>query len=180
MLIGYLLLVAAIYAWAAMHFGSFAAIGIASLVGALLASSPFEIKERIGKESGAGLASLLPGVLFVVLGMEVNLKGVGGQVIFLVVLLVAVIVSKLVGIWISSRKDSESLRERILVMIGTLAQGEVGMVIAAYSFSRGLLNPPSFNIAITVTVLLTMFSPILMKITYYVSSPLNGRGVGSG
>ena len=82
MLIGYLLLVAAIYAWAAMHFGSFAAIGAASLGGALLGMSPFEIKEKIGKGFGAGPASLLIGILFVVLGMEVNLKGVGGQVIF--------------------------------------------------------------------------------------------------
>ena len=31
MLIGYLLLVAALYAWAAMHFGSFASVGVASL-----------------------------------------------------------------------------------------------------------------------------------------------------
>ena len=45
MLIGYLLLVAALYAWAAMHFGSFAAVGVASLGGALLGVSNVEVKE---------------------------------------------------------------------------------------------------------------------------------------
>ena len=165
MLIGYLLLVAAIYAWAAMHFGSFAAIGAASLGGALLGMSPFEIKEKIGKGFGTGPASLLIGVLFVVLGMEVNLKIIGGQVIFLAVLLVAVIVSRLIGIYVSVRKDSESLRDRAFIMIGNLAQGEVGAVIAAYLFSRGLVSPSQFNLSITLVVMLAMITPVLMRIT---------------
>lgn len=164
MLIGYLLLVAAIYAWAVMHFGSFAAIGIASLGGALLGMTPFEIKGKIGKEFGAGPASLLLGVLFIVFGMGVNLKGVGEQVIFFAVLLVAVIVSKLIGICILSPKASEPFRERVLVMFGTLPQGELGMVIAAYLFSRGLVNPLQFNLLITVVVVLTMIAPIMMRV----------------
>ncbi len=78
MLIGYLLLVASLYAWAAMHFGSFAAVGVASLGGALIGMSNLEVKERISKGFGSVLASIPVGVLFVVLGMEVNLKEAGG------------------------------------------------------------------------------------------------------
>ena len=81
------------------------------------------------------------------------------------VLLVAVIVSRLSGIYVSVRKDSESLRDRAFIMIGTLAQGEVGMVIAAYLFSRGLVNPLQFDLSITVVVMLTMIAPVLMRIT---------------
>jgi Kef-type K+ transport system membrane component KefB len=164
MLIGYLLLVAAIYAWASMHFGSFAAIGVASLGGALLGVAPFEIKEKIGKGFGTGPASLLLGVLFVVMGMEVNLKGVGGQVIFLASLLTMVIVSKLVGVWTSIRKVPEPLHDRLLIMTGTLPQGEVGMVIAAYLFSRGVVTPLQFNLSITLVVVLTMIVPIMMRV----------------
>ena len=147
-----------------MHFGSFAAIGVASLGGALLSVAPFEIKEKIGKGFGAGPASLLLGVLFVVIGMEVNLKGVGGQVIFLASLLTTVIVSKLMGVWISIRKFPEPMHEHHLVMIGILPQGEVGMVIAAYLFSRGLVNPLQFNSSITLVVILTMIAPIMMRV----------------
>jgi hypothetical protein len=39
----------------------------------------------------------------------------------------------------------------------------MGMLIAAYSFSRGLVNPVSFNVAIIAVVLLTMVSPLLIK-----------------
>ena len=50
-LIGYLLLVAALYAWGAMHFGSFAAVGVASLGGGLLGMSNLGLKEKIGLRS---------------------------------------------------------------------------------------------------------------------------------
>jgi hypothetical protein len=49
-------------------------------------------------------------------------------------------------------------------MVGGLPQGEIGMLIAAYLFSRGLVNPSEFNLAIIAVVLLTMITPILMRI----------------
>lgn len=164
MLIGYLLLVASLYAWAAMHFGSFAAVGVASLGGALLGMSNLEVKEKIAKGFESILVSIPIAVLFVVLGMEVNLKGAGGYIIFFAVLLAAVVGAKLMGCWIATNKGYQSSRERALIMFGVLAQGEMGIVVAAYLFSRGLLNPAFFNVAVMAVVLLTMVSPVLMRI----------------
>jgi Kef-type K+ transport system membrane component KefB len=166
MLIGYLLLVASLYAWAAMHFGSFAAVGVASLGGALIGLSNLEVKEKVSKGLESVLISLPVGVLFVTLGMEVNLKEAGGYLNFLIVLLVPIIGAKLVGSWIATRREFDSLRERALIVIGILPQGEMGMLIAAYLFSRGPVNPSSFNVTITAVVLLTMLTPVLIKIAY--------------
>jgi Kef-type K+ transport system membrane component KefB len=166
MLIGYLLLVASLYAWAAMHFGSFAAVGVASLGGALLGMSNREVKEKIAKGFESVLASIPVGILFIAIGMEVNLKAAEGSIFFLVVLLGAVVGAKLIGCWIATNKGYESSRERALIAFGVLAQGEMGIVVAAYLFSRGLLNPPSFDVAIIVVALLTMLTPVLTKITY--------------
>jgi Kef-type K+ transport system membrane component KefB len=163
-LIGYLLLVASLYAWAAMHFGSFAAVGVASLGGVLLGMSTREVKEKIAKGFESVLASIPVGILFIVIGMEVNLKATEGSIIFLVVLLGAVVGAKLIGCWIATNKGYESSRERALIMFGVLAQGEMGIVVAAYIFSRGLLDPPFFDVAIMAVVLLTMVSPVLMRI----------------
>ena len=162
-LIGYLLLVAALYAWGAMHFGSFAAVGVASLGGALLGMSSLGLKEKIASGFGSGLASLPMGVLFVVLGMEVNFKGVEGNIIFLAMLLVTALAAKLTGGWIATRKGFESSGERVLIRVGTLYPGEIGMLIAAYLFSRGIVNPSQFNLTIIVVVILTMITPVLMK-----------------
>jgi Kef-type K+ transport system membrane component KefB len=165
MLIGYLLLVAALYAWAAMHFGSFAAVGIASLGGALLGISNVEVKKKITGGFESALTSIPIGALFVVIGMEANVKEASTSIIFLSVLVTAVIVAKSIGSWIATRKEFESSHERVLIMFGVLAQGEIGVLIAAYLFSRGLVNPTSFNAAILAVILLTMVSPLLMKMT---------------
>jgi Kef-type K+ transport system membrane component KefB len=162
-LVGYLLLVAALYAWAAMHFGSFAAVGIASLGGALLRLSNLEVKEKIVKGFESILAPIPIGILFIVIGMEVNLKAVEGSIMFLAVLLVVVIGAKLIGCWIATNNGHPSWRERVLILFGVLAQGEMGIVGAAYLFSRGLLNPAFFNVAVIVVVFLTMVSPVLMR-----------------
>jgi Kef-type K+ transport system membrane component KefB len=168
-LIGYLLLVAALYAWGAMHFGSFAAVGVASLGGGLLGMSNLGLKEKIAGGFGSSLASLPRGILLVVLGMEANFKGIEKDALFLVVLLLTVAATKLLGSWFATRKGYESMGERFQIMVGGLPQGEIGILIAAYLFSRGLVNPSQFNMVITVVVLLTMISPMLMKIVGKVS-----------
>jgi Kef-type K+ transport system membrane component KefB len=164
MLIGYLLLVASLYAWGALHFGSFAAIGIAAMGGALMGISDFGLKERVSKGFGSSFASLPMGVLFVVLGMEANLREPGGYINFLVILVSAIVGAKLVGLWITTRRGFGSFRERALIMMGILPQGEMGMLIAAYLLSRGVVNPSQFNLAVIVVVILAMLTPILMKV----------------
>ena len=162
-LIGYLLLVASLYAWAATHFGSFAAVGVASLGGGLLGASNLEVKEKIVKGFESILASIPIGILFIVIGMEVNLKAAEGSIMFLAVLLVVVIGTKLIGCWIATNNGHPSSRERVLIMFGVLAQGEMGIVVAAYLFSHGLLNPAFFNVVVIAVVFLTMVSPVLMR-----------------
>jgi Kef-type K+ transport system membrane component KefB len=178
-LIGYLLLVAALYAWGAMHFGSFAAVGVASLGGTLLGMSNLGLKEKIGGGFGSSLVSLPMGVLFVVLGMEANFKGiVEKHTLFLVVLLLTVTIAKLFGGWLATRKGFVSSGERFPIIVGGLPQGEIGMLIAAYLFSRGLVNPSQFNLAIIAVVILTMITPAPMRIASYSPSPFDGRGMG--
>jgi hypothetical protein len=57
-------------------------------------------------------------------------------------------------------------RNQWSLLFGGLPQGEMGMLIAAYLFSRGLLGPSQFNVAITVVVLITILATILMKIAH--------------
>ena len=165
-LIGYLLLVAALYAWGAMHFGSFAAVGVAALGGALLGISDLGLKEKMTKGFGSVPVSLPIGVLGVILGMEVNLKEMGGHLFFLIILLATVLGTKWMGVRIATRTGSRSSRDRWSLLLGGLSQGELGMLVAAYLFSRGLLNPPQFNVAMTVVVLLTILSTFLMRIAH--------------
>jgi Kef-type K+ transport system membrane component KefB len=163
MLIGYLLLVASLYAWAALHFGGFAAVGIASLGGMLLGTPNLEVKKKITKGFESISTSIPVGILFMVMGMEVNFKEARTYFPFLAGVFIIVVGAKLVGSWIATRKEFNSVNERLLIMIGFFPQGEIGILIASYLFSRGLLNPSSFNIAIIAVVVLTMVAPIVMR-----------------
>jgi Kef-type K+ transport system membrane component KefB len=163
MLIGYLLLVAALYAWGALHFGSFAAVGVASLGGALVAMPNVGLKEKITEGFESGLPLLAVGIFFIVLGMGVNLKEVKSYGVFLALLFITVIVAKAIGCRIGSRKSFDSLWEQRLILVGTLPQGEMGILIAAYLFSRGLVNPSVFSVSFIVVVILKMLSAALMK-----------------
>jgi Kef-type K+ transport system membrane component KefB len=164
MLIGYLLLVASLYAWAAIHFGSFAAVGIASMGGALLGVSNEEVKKKIVEGFESVLASIPIGILFIVLGIGVNFREAGVNLLFPAVLFITVIGTKLVGYGVATHGVFGSHHERILSIFGALPQGEMGMLVAAYLFSRGILDPSHFNTAIIVVVLLTMIVPVLIRI----------------
>ena len=136
-LIGYLLLVASLYAWAAMHFGSFAAVGVASLGGALLGVSNREVKEKIAKGFESVLASIPVGILFIVIGMEVNLKAVEGAIFFLVVLLAAVVGAKLIGCWIATNNGYPSPRERVFIVFGVWLKAKWGSWLLPTYFHVG-------------------------------------------
>jgi Kef-type K+ transport system membrane component KefB len=164
MLVGYLFLVASLYAWGATHFGSFAAVGVASLGGALLGMSKPEVKEKIARGFGSLLGSIPFGILFIVMGMEGDLKATEGSLVFLAVLLTAAISTKVVGCWMATKREFQSSRERVLIMSGVSAQGEMGILIGAYLLSRGVLTPPSFNVGVIAAVTLTIVSPVLMRI----------------
>ena len=110
------------------------------------------------------VGSLPVGILFVVIGMEPNFRVTGSIIIFLMAVSGVVAVAKLIGSWMATRRGFDSFHDRAFVMMGVLPQGEIGILIAAYLFSRGLVNPSSFNAVIIVVIVLTMLTPLLMKI----------------
>ena len=91
--------------------------------------------------------------------------------------LAACVGGKELGSWLGIRGHLHSMDERALTMRGTLYQGEMGIMIAAYGFSRRLLNPSQSKLAIAVVLILTILPSLLMKITVPASAFLkNGAG----
>lgn len=126
--------------------------------------SDFDLRDKIENGLRSFWVSLPVGILFLALGMEVNLREAWANKSFLVVICIAATSAKLMGFWVSTRKLFNSLSERFFVILGILSQGEMGLLIGAYLFSRGVLYPSTFNVAVTIVVILTVIVPILMKI----------------
>jgi Kef-type K+ transport system membrane component KefB len=163
-LFGYLLLVAAIYAWGAMHFGSFAAVIVSGFGGALLGIYSRDLKEKLSRTLSSPVAGIFTGVLFIVLGMEAQLQEVWNEIAFGILLLIGAIGGKAIGLWIVPRKEFGSPGERALQLWGILPPAEMGMILAAYAFSRGLLAPSEFQVVIASVLTLTVLGPLAIKI----------------
>lgn len=161
--IGYLLLVAALYGWGATHFGSFAGVVVSSLGGGLLGMGCVEMRDKVLRGSESVMASLPVGLLFITMGMEANLRVITDQGILVLAMLGGVVFAKSVAVRVWARKVGGSSEERTQVTLGAFSPGEMGMLVAAYFFSRGLLPPPAFNVAVTVVVLLAMLVPLFMR-----------------
>ena len=163
-LTGYLLLVAILYAGSSIYFGGFAAVFVASLGGALMSTSKVGLREKVEKGLSS-LPALLPVTTFlVVFGMEVNLKAPSGRFLFLGSLFAIVLTGRLIGSTLSAGQQIIPPFDRLVTAVGSLSQGEMGMMIAAYLFSRGLIIPPIFNLAIILMVLVTILAPILLRL----------------
>ena len=141
--------------------------------------SKFGLGERIAEGLGSGLSSLAIGVFLIVLGMEINLGEVGSYIFFSVLLLTTVIAAKAIGCRVGLRKGLDAPWEQRLILVGTLPQGEIGMLIAAYLFSRGLVNPSVFGPCLAVVIVLTMISASLSRIVFQ-GHCLEGKEVPSG
>lgn len=164
MLIGYLLLMAALYAWASLHFGSFAAAMLASLGGALLSVSSLALKDKVAEGLQSSMVSIPIGIFLILAGMEVNFREVGPHFIFSILIFAMSVGAKLLGGWWGTKDLLDSSRYKIRVITGIVPPGEMGILIAAYLFSRGLVTPSNFNITVSMVVILTVISTALVKI----------------
>jgi NhaP-type Na+/H+ or K+/H+ antiporter len=137
MLVGYLLLVAALYAWASMHFGSFAAVGVASLA---RVDRGFKLwSERQNRTTISICAGFAPhwGAICEV-GMGANLKEMGATA-FLGCSVCDGCRRKVSRLLDATRKTPE-LRSDRPIAIATCHRAR-WECLAAYLFSRGLVDP---------------------------------------
>ncbi len=159
--IGYFLLVASLYAWGAIHFGSFAAVPAAFFGGGLFLFSHPEWKERVGTGLRSFFGSLPIGIFFVVLGMQLDFREAGKWAIPLTLATAVVLGVKILSARMALKGFLRSSRERLELISGTVQPGEIGILIAVYLFSRGLVHPLMFRGAVTVLVTLTLFGSIM-------------------
>ncbi|MNW63460.1 High-affinity Na(+)/H(+) antiporter NhaS3 [compost metagenome] len=105
-------------------------------------------------------------VFFVSIGLNVTFGGLGNQIIFIVLLTLVAIVTKLVGGGIGARLTGFNLHESLAVGSGMVSRGEVALIIASSGLSAGLLPTKYFTSVILVVILTTLVTPPLIKAVF--------------
>lgn len=153
-----------IYAWAAEALGGLAAITGAYIAGVLVARLPEAREAAVDSASVMGYGLFVP-VFFVTVGLITDVRSVWlAPALTLAVVLVAIL-TKGVGSALGARAAGCSPREARSVGAGMIARGEVALVMATLGLSNGLLDQTSFTVVVLMTVVTTLATPLLLKLT---------------
>jgi Kef-type K+ transport system membrane component KefB len=153
-----------LYAWAAESVGHVAAITGSYLAGVLLARTGF--KRRIDEGVHALAYSMLVPVFFVSIGLRANGLALGPHAAFAAVLVLVAISGKLVGSGVGARLCGFSTIESVRVGVGMISRGEVGLIIAGYGLSRGVIGREVFSASVLVVLATTLITPPLLRMAY--------------
>ena len=163
--LAFALITSLIYAWAAEVVGGMAAITGAFLVGLFLARTPY--KERIEAGISAMAYSFFVPIFFVNIGLEVNMRTIGGEALWfaLIITLVAVL-SKLGGSGLGARLGGLSGRESWQLGIGMVSRGEVGLIVASFALAEGLLSLENFSVVVFMVIVATLVTPPMLRASF--------------
>ena len=154
--------------------------GLAMIIGAYsigLALSDTRLKERIERPIMEGLYPALVPIFFVVMGMLVDVRAMGGTIAFSLILTLLAIVSKVVGSGLPALGVGFTGPGSLRVGIGMLPRGEVALIIAGIGLARGVIGPDMFGVSIVMTLVTTFLAAILLAPAFARGGP--GRRDGS-
>jgi Kef-type K+ transport system membrane component KefB/nucleotide-binding universal stress UspA family protein len=143
-------------------------IGVHPVFGAFVAGVVLHQVPRIRKETIARLESVTFGVLAPVflgiVGLKVNLWGLGGGKMLGLVLAVAC-VGKLVGCSVGAYWGGLRFWEAASIAVAMNARGAMEIVVAMIGLSLGILTPQMFSIIVMVAVVTSFLAPLGLRLT---------------
>jgi Kef-type K+ transport system membrane component KefB len=163
-LLGIVLAVAFLYAWAAEYLGGVAAITGSYMAGVLFAQTAF--KSAINRGIHPLTYSIFVPVFFISIGLQANARELGAHWLFTGTLIVVAISTKLLGCAIFARLAGFSGPEAVRVGVGMISRGEVGLIVAGYGLAAGIIGPEVFSTSVLVVLATTMVTPPLLRLVF--------------
>jgi len=147
-------------------------VGLSAIVGAFIAGVSFnEIKLKQGhdlKEGAGYLQIIFASIFFLSLGIMVDLKALTSEIVlFLVVLTIIAVVTKLIGCGVPAYFSGMSIKESCIVGFGMAPRGEVAMIVALIGLQKGVINQGIYVTIIIMSLLTTMFTPLIYRNCFF-------------
>jgi Kef-type K+ transport system membrane component KefB len=158
------IVIAMIYAFAAEWVGGVAAITGAYIAGVLIAQTKFK-KEIDGGIHPLAYSIFVP-VFFIGIGLQANGRELGDRVTFTIALVIVAIVAKAIGCAVAALVCGFTKRQSLRVGVGMISRGEVGLIVAGYGLSHGLIGQDVFSASVIVVLATTMVTPPLLRLVF--------------
>lgn len=163
-LLAFAVAVAFFYAALAEWIGGIAAITGSYLAGVLFGRSP--VKHHLEDGTRALTYSLFVPVFFVGIGLQANARDLGPHVGLTVTIVLVAIVAKALGCGLFARLSGFSPLEATRVGVGMISRGEVGLIVAGYGLSSGIIGRDVFSASVVMVLATTMVTPPLLRVTF--------------
>jgi Kef-type K+ transport system membrane component KefB len=151
-----------VYAWAAEVLGGMAAIIGAFMAGLFLAHSP--LKKRIQTEFVPFIYGIFVPLFFINVGLSADLRQLAaGGIGLIVVMCLAVIISKLLGAGIAGFFGGMRGQESLQLGMGMMPRGEVTLIVASVGMTEGLIGVEVFSVAVGIVIVTVLLTPLLLR-----------------
>ncbi len=154
-----------LYAWAAEVIGGVAAITGAFLVG--LAFARTSLRREIEHSFSALTYGFFVPLFFVSIGLQANIRAVtGNSLLFGLVLVMVVVVSKILGGGLGAWRGGLTRRESLRLGLGMIVRGEVVLIVASVGLNQNLIGEALFAEIVLVVLATTLLTPLLLRWAY--------------
>jgi len=143
-------------------------VGLSAIVGGFIAGVSFvgvNLKRSHNVKEGAEyLQMIFAAVFFVSLGILADIHAVTPAVlVFLVVLTIVAIVTKVVGCGIPGRLTGLCTKDSLILGFGMAPRGEVAMIVALIGLNAGAIGQDIYVTLILMSLLTTLITPIIYR-----------------
>jgi Kef-type K+ transport system membrane component KefB len=144
------------------------ALGLSAIVGGFLAGASLGgvklTNSKDPKEGSEFLQIIFASIFFVSLGILADVRALQVQVLlFLIVLTLIAVVSKLIGCGGVALLYKSGLRESARIGFGMVPRGEVAMIVALIGLNKGIIKQDVYVTIILMSLLTTIITPIVLK-----------------
>ncbi len=144
--------------------------GVADITGAFvagLAVSGLNKNEYVVNRFNTLSYMLLSPIFFANIGLAMTLDGLTGKlIVFMVLLMLLAVVSKVVGCGLGAKIMRYSNKESLQIGIGMISRGEVALIVANKGASVGLMSEKFMTPLVIMVVFTTIVTPILLKFVF--------------
>lgn len=144
-------------------------MGVAGIIGAFaagIAISQTSFKHDVESKVEPIAYTLFVPVFFVSIGLNITFDGVGSQIVFIILLSLVAIVTKLLGGGLGARMTGFNNHSSLAIGAGMISRGEVALIIAATGLESGLLLPQYFTSVVMVVIVTTLVTPPMLKLVF--------------
>jgi Kef-type K+ transport system membrane component KefB len=165
------------YAWSAEFFGNLATIIGAFLAGLFFARTP--LKPKIQQGFSAIAYGIFVPIFFVDVGLEANFRTLDpDSLIFLGVLLITAIFSKIIGSGLGGLLGKLSPKESLQLGFSMVPRGEVVLIVATVGITEGFINQTELSVAVGMVVLTTLLTPPILRVLFRKTNQTNEQDSG--